>query len=124
MAGLSGYRLRLSFVSPLGDMTGLVLWFGVAQAFLGRLTRHHCLPYLSFTARLRVSVGFGWIGAGSGVSVGARPIVESPVERASLRMHRAMLGAGLGSLASYAVQHPLLCSFGHVCLTVRLVVFI
>lgn len=56
-----------SLVSPLGDMTGSLLWFVVAQAFLVRLRLLHCLVCLAFTARLGVGVGFEEIELGGGV---------------------------------------------------------
>jgi hypothetical protein len=106
MASLSGYSMQPSYLVLLGDITGSHLWFVVTQAFLVRLTRHHCFPYLSFTARLGVGVGVEEIEPGRLVSGALRAGGED---------------AGVGSRAG--ASFALLCSFGHVCLTVRLVVF-
>jgi hypothetical protein len=107
MASLSGYSMQPSYLVLLGDITGSHLWFVVTQAFLVRLTRHHCFPYLSFTARLGVGVGFEEIEPGSGVSVGLGPSGEDRVQW----------------LTSCGRHSSFLCSFVHWCLTVWLVVF-
>jgi hypothetical protein len=62
-----------------------------------------------------VSVGFEGIEPGRGVSVGLGPSGESHVERASLAMHRAMLGE-LG----WAPLHRMLCSLSLVFIWTRM----